>query len=208
MYHLEMPLVFSRGRIHRHHRVAVKVGARPVAAVIVRSRGAEGHVNDSSLLVRRHEPSPGVDARAILPAVVEPRVVTRLPRPRHRLKLPQSGTRARIVGARIAWRPVFPFSRARAYQDDVFVNRRNSVVRHDHIYRAFFAEAGIDLPVIGIQRNKVTPGGEENARWILAVAGPVRHAPWRRRASLYVMPPDFLAGVRFERHYARLRGQV
>src|SRR5277367_1145958 len=99
---LEMPLVLARDGIHRDHGICEQVVARTIAAPIIRGRTTEGHIYNAALFIHGHVPAPDVHARAALPAVIEPGVMTEFTGTRHRMKIPQLRAGAGIVGTRIA----------------------------------------------------------------------------------------------------------
>jgi hypothetical protein len=72
---LEVPLEFAGERIDGNGRIGEQVVARPISSVIVHARAADGHVDDATLLIDSQCERPNVNACAILPAVVAPRVV-------------------------------------------------------------------------------------------------------------------------------------
>ena len=85
---LEIPLELSGLRIHGHQAVAEKIRARPVAAVVVGSRPIDSHIKDAALRVGSHGPSPDIGSGTVLPAVVQPGLMTHFARPRHGVKIP------------------------------------------------------------------------------------------------------------------------
>src|SRR5215472_16871825 len=97
-----MPLVLARGGIDSDYGVAEQVGARAIAAIVIGGRRTEGHIYKTACFICSHVPAPGVHARTVLPAIVQPGVVPHFARLRDGLKLPQLGSRARVVSSRIA----------------------------------------------------------------------------------------------------------
>ena len=101
--------------------------------------------------------------------------------------------------------PASPGRRVGADDDDVLVDQRHRVVRHHHVHFAGLAEAGVDRAGLGVERDQTAAGREDDA-WIAAVTRPIRDAAPGRRAAGDRIPPDFLAGLRLERHDA-VRGR-
>src|SRR5205823_14269158 len=96
MNELEVPLVLSGVRIDRNDRVTEEIGAGPIAAVVVSRGRAEGHIEDAACFIGGHVPAPNIRAGPVLPAIVEPGLVTGFAGLRYRLKLPQSRAGARV----------------------------------------------------------------------------------------------------------------
>ena len=96
---LEMPFVFSGLSVNSNHRIAEQIVAGPVATPVIRRRRSDGHIEDAALLVHRQVPSPDVRAGALLPAVIQPCVMTDFARLRHRVKVPELFAGAGVEGA-------------------------------------------------------------------------------------------------------------
>ena len=161
---LEVPLVRAGLDVDRDHRVAEQVGALAVAAVGAGDRRGQRQVEQSALFVEREVERPGVGAKTALPAVAFPGVVADLARLRHRAELPELGAGARIERPGVADTARRSRRRVRADDDDVPVDERHRVVRHDHVHFACLAEAGVDRAGRGVERDQPAAGGEDDAR--------------------------------------------
>src|SRR5580698_10119956 len=117
---LKMPFILPGNGIHGHHGIGEQVVARAISTPVIRSWAAERHIYDAAFFIHGHVPAPDVDARAFLPAVVEPGFVARFAGTRHGVKLPELSASARIVGARIACRTGMDFSDRSAEHGDIF----------------------------------------------------------------------------------------
>ena len=77
---LEVPAIPTRRGIDGDDGIAEQIAAGPVAAPVVAGRARHRHVENSTRRVERHVVGPDVGARAVAPAVIEPRLVPRLTR--------------------------------------------------------------------------------------------------------------------------------
>ena len=173
---LEVPLVLSGQHIQRDDRIAEKICALSVAAVIAGHRRRERHVQHPALLVEREIERPGVRPAAVLPAVVFPGVMPKLARLRHRAEFPDFCAGARIEGARISRRNRRRRRRVRADDEEIFVHERHRVVRHAHVHFAVFAESRFRRTGFRVERNQPAAHGKDDARGRGALARPVADA--------------------------------
>src|SRR5688500_19772494 len=89
MHRLEVPAILAGLGIDGDDRVREEIVTGTIAAPVVARGSGDWHIENAALFVERHVPRPHVDARAIPPPVVEPRVVTQLPGQRHGAEVPQ-----------------------------------------------------------------------------------------------------------------------
>ena len=179
---LEVPLVLARLGIHRDHRVRVQVAAGAIAAPVVGGRPGDRHVEDAALFVHRHVPAPDVHARAALPAVVRPRLVTGFAGPRHGVEFPELLPGARVERPRVAGRTIRHFADRRAERDDVLEDEGHAVPRHADIGDPVGAEPFRRLPGRRVERHQPRAARfalrgarrEHHALWVVAIARPVR----------------------------------
>ena len=196
---LEVPAVLAAVRVHRHHGVAVQVGALTVAAVGARNGRRQREVHQVALRVDREVERPGVGAQPSLPTVAGPRVMAHVARLRHGVELPERRAAARVVGAGVADAANRPGRRVRADHDDVAEDQRHGVVRHAELDDPAGAESGHGRAARRVDGVQVQAGGEEDARLQAVAARPPRDAAPGGRALYRRVAPALLAGDRIQR---------
>jgi len=104
---LEIPQQLARLSVDGHKRGAEQIIAGAIHADAVVVRGSEGHVEDTARHVDRHV-SPDVYARAVLPAIPSPGLMSRLSGKRHGVEGPDKFACLRIPGACVTCRTQTP----------------------------------------------------------------------------------------------------
>jgi hypothetical protein len=196
MNRLEIPFELARGCVHGDDGICEKVRARPVSAVVVRGRSADGHVDRVGLFVRGHVPAPDVCAGAAVPTIVEPGFVTDFTRTRDGVKSPEELAGDRVVGARVARRSLGQLADAGAEQGDVLKDCGDAAVADGQLGDSASREGGHEFSGGGVERDQfAVERGEDNTRRVRAVSEPVRNASRRGLAGRQFVVPDFLAGL-------------
>ena len=92
------------------------------------------------------------------------------------MKIPDGGAGAGVVAAGIPGRPDRNFADGGAEHDHVLIDGGSAAPADLDIDDAFLTEAGVELARVGVEGDQIVPGGEDNARRVLGIAGPVRYA--------------------------------
>src|SRR5262249_51259631 len=161
-----VPLVLAGVGIDRHDRIAEKVLAGSIAAVVIRGGAADGHEDQAAILVGGHEPAPGVRAGAAFPSLVHPRLIAHLSWTADGLKFPGLLAGAGIEGARVAGWTVLLFAGSRADHDQIPDDRGNAPVGDHHVDLAFAAEARVEFAGVRVETDQPIRAGEDDARGI------------------------------------------
>src|SRR5277367_265760 len=209
---LEIPLQFAGSSVGGNQRVREEIVAGAIASVVVRGRPAERHVNDAELFVHGYGHGPDIRAAAALPAIVAPRVVTLFAWLSNGVEIPELFTGAGVVRAGIAGNSGCDFVlrveigfawavHVCSDDDDVFVNRRNLGERDVHGHFAALAEFRIGLAGFGAESDQFVTAGEKDARAVVSVARPIRHASRANQTRRPLVGPDYLAGFGLEREH-------
>src|SRR5262245_51171019 len=174
MHRLEMPFVFAGIGIDSDDRVAVKIGAGPIATPIVACGRSERHVEEIPFGVDGHVPSPDIHALTSLPSIIQPRFVAWVAGLRDRFKLPDLLAGFRVIRASVSGAVADrDFAVRGANNDEVFVNGGNTAVGNYHIRRAIVTERGNALAGNGVDRHQFAACCEDNTRLRISIAWPI-----------------------------------
>ncbi len=185
MHRLEVPEVLAGVHVHGNDRVAIQVGAGPIATPVIAGRAAEHRVENLALLVEREVPAPVIDALPVLPAFVEPALrMVRIARLRHGGEVPQLRSRAHVERFRIAGRrPLRHLAVVRTDDDDVLEDERHTAPGDAHVDGAAGSERLVEFTARGLERHETSADGHQDARRDRSVARPVGHAAARGCAA-------------------------
>src|SRR5262249_25732315 len=166
---LEIPLQFSRGRVHCDQRVSEEIVAGPISAVEIRSWPAHRQIENATFFINSQREGPHVVSGALPCAGLdrfgfEPGFGPRLFAAGQCVKSPKLFAGARIIAMRVAdlsgrllelWADVALAGSVeiRAEEDEVFVDGRRAGIRDLERDFAFLAEAWVDAAGARVERH-------------------------------------------------------
>src|SRR5689334_2332953 len=103
MYGLEMPQPSAGGRVQSHQGIAEEPRTLAITAIKIGSRRSERQKDDSAFGIDA-QGSPGVQAAAVLPSVLWPRLIARFVRARHGVEGPHEFPRTGVECAHVSRR--------------------------------------------------------------------------------------------------------
>src|SRR5260221_171594 len=209
MGELEVPLALTGPQIDRDQTLAVEIGTRPVAAVIVRRRRLDREIDEAEILIDADlRPYAGVAVGS--PRAVFPGLVSGFARARNRVEPPKLLAGLHVIGAHDALGVVVggdgcAFAHRRADDRDIARDggRRMPadlacleiyllVVAFDHadfeIADTVIAERRNHLACLGVELDEAIARRDVEDAFIAPAVGPIGHAaagqlPWRDRGA-------------------------